>query len=106
MENLKRLRMSINTKDNWTTKELNAMIDRMIPKIKIIFAHIGGYELLRDGTQEEEINSMKALKELLEDVEFEYDENIKDPVELAKSIESQWEDRYDDGGGSGWIEYN
>lgn len=66
---------------------------------------IGGYELLRDGTQMVEVKSLKQLQDELESMEMEFDNSISDMVELAKSIEEEWEYRYDDGGGRGWIEY-
>lgn len=71
---------------------------------RITFYHIGGYELLRDGTQEETVNSLEELQEFLDEREMEYDKDITDIYKLANTIEDAWEERNDDGGGSGWIE--
>ena len=73
--------------------------------MKIRFCHIGGYECLRDGTQTEICRSLSDVQCVLEDYEIEYDKTIKDPIKLAESIEDEWADRFDDGGGSGWIEF-
>ena len=35
---------------------------------------------------------------------MEYDKDITDIYKLANTIEDAWEERNDDGGGSGWIE--
>ena len=37
--------------------------------------HIGGYELMQDGTQEESVSSLKELCDLLDAYEIEYDKN-------------------------------
>jgi len=71
---------------------------------KVSLCHIGGYELLRDGTQTDTFDDIDDLRVFLDDNEIEYDEDIEDLQELADSIEDQWQERYDDGGGSGWIE--
>ncbi len=70
---------------------------------EVTFYHIGGYELLRDGTQEESFDDVEDLKEFLNDLEFVFDGDIEDIYELAESVEDAWAARYDDGGGSGWI---
>lgn len=71
---------------------------------EITFYHIGGYELLRDGTQEETVNSLAEMQEFLDDMEMKYDKTITDMYDLADSVEDAWEEMYDGGGGSGWIE--
>ena len=99
------------SKDDWNSEELLEAI-KNIPKIKkvvkpkVTLYHIGGYELLRDGTQEETFKSLKELQDHLDSYEVDYDENITDFYELAGSIEDKWAESYDDGGGSGWIEYS
>lgn len=96
----------IKKKDNWDSKELIKTIKEKDKKqVKIKFCYIGGYECLKDGTQTEICKSLKEVQDLLEDIEIDFDKNIKDPIELAKSIESEWIERYNDGGGSGWIEF-
>ena len=105
MDVLTKLEKKILKKSEWTTEDLLNIIDKLKPKCKITFFHIGGYELLRDGTKEETCDSLKEVQNLLEENELEYDTSLTDPIKLAKSVESQWEERYDDGGGSAWIEY-
>lgn len=84
---------------------------------KIDLCHIGGYELLRDGTK---IDTCKSLNDFFETF-FEYcdyDENEKiyDTIvelinedeftdsELFKKLENIWKDEWNEGGGSGWFE--
>lgn len=78
--------------------------------LEITFCHIGGYELLRDGTQVEICTSFEEVLELLDNYGIELPvnpedyshENIGDFLEVIEPI---WDERYSDGGGSGWIEY-
>ena len=69
------------------------------------FYKIGGYELLKDGTQEiATVESIDEAKEVLDDWGIEYP--TKKYFELAdfiKDIEPLWESSFEDGGGSGWI---
>lgn len=96
----------INTKDNWNSKDLIKLIKSQDKKQIIIkFHHIGGYECLKDGTKTEICKSLNDIQKLLNRFEIEYDENIKDPIKLVESIEEEWGNTWDDGGGSGWIEY-
>ena len=71
---------------------------------EITLSYIGGYELLRDGTVSETVNSLKELQSFLDERQMEYDKDITDLYVLANTIEDAWEERNDDGGGSGWIE--
>ena len=77
----------------------------MDPQEKVTLFHIGGYELLRDGTQSETFTDVQSLREYLEDYEISYDKSITSLWKLAESAEAGWEESKDDGGGSGWIEY-
>jgi predicted RNA-binding protein with EMAP domain len=96
----------IKTKKNWESKELIELIKSTEQKhIRIEFCHIGGYELMRDGTQTEVCKSLKEIQCFLDGEEIEYDKTIKDPIKLVKSIEKEWAEIWDDGGGRGWIEY-
>ena len=96
----------INTKENWVSSDLiDIIISQDNQEIEITFYHIGGYELLSDGTQTRICKSLKDVHDLLKYWDMDFDKNISDPLELVKSIESDWEDSFDDGGGSGWIEY-
>ena len=96
----------IKSKDSWESKELIKTIKTEAKKqVKISFCHIGGYELLRDGTKTEECTSLSEVQGLLEEWEIEFDKTIKDPIKLAESIEDEWSESWNDGGGSGWIEY-
>jgi len=96
----------IKTKDNWDSTDLIKEIKSQDKKmIKIKFCRIGGYECLKEGTKSEICKSLKDVQSILEDWNIEYDESIKDPIKLVKSIEAEWSDKFDDGGGSGWIEY-
>jgi len=96
----------IKSKDIWQSDELIKVIKAQDKKtIKIEFCHIGGYECLRDGTRTKVCKSLKDVQELLDNWDIEYNANIKDAIQLADSIESKWADKFDDGGGSGWIEY-
>jgi len=92
----------IKLKDTWDSDELIQLIQN---NVSINFCHIGGYELLRDGTKTEQCHSLIDVQGVLINWEIEFDESITDVLELVKSIESAWEDSFDDGGGSGWIEY-
>lgn len=78
--------------------------------LKITFCHISGYELLRDGTQEEICCSFEEVLNLLEDYEIELPVNPNDYSEetitdFLDAIKPAWRERFNDGGGSGWIEY-
>lgn len=78
--------------------------------VLVKFCHIGGYELLRDGTQTEECTSFQEALEILEDFEVELSVDPKDYSEetftdFLDAIEEDWAERFNDGGGSGWIEY-
>lgn len=96
----------IKTKDNWDSNDLIKLIESQDKKqIKIKFCHIGGYECLKDGTKTEICKSLQDVKDMLYEYGIEYDETINDPIKLVKSIEDEWTDTWDDGGGSGWIEY-
>lgn len=96
----------IKKKKNWESSELIKLIKEYEEKeIKIQFCHIGGYELMSDGTQIEICKSLKEIQKFLEGYEIEYDKTIKDPKELVKSIYDAWEEMWDDGGGSGWIDW-
>ena len=95
------------SKEKWNSKELIKLIKSESKKqIKITFCHIGGYECLKDGTKTEICRSLGDIQEFLNDFDIEYDETITDPNELADSVEEEWSEIWDDGGGSGWIEYN
>lgn len=63
--------------------------------------YIGGYELMQDGTQEESVSSLKELCDLLDAYEIEYDKNQLSDITYLETI---WNNRWDDGGGGGWIE--
>ena len=96
----------IKTKDNWVSKELIEAINEIYKnKIHIDFCHISGYECLSDGTQTDECESLEDVRNVLYDRGIEFDETIEDPILLVKSIEDEWSNIFDDGGGSGWIEY-
>jgi hypothetical protein len=78
--------------------------------LEIKFCHIGGYELLRDGTQEEICTSFEEVLELLHDYEIELPFNIDNYseetiTEFLDVIKPVWRERFNDGGGRGWIEY-
>jgi len=104
----------IKSKENWVSEDLIKTIESQDvvkrikspeeKRIKIKFCHISGYEGLRDGTKTEVCKSLKDIQDLLNDWEIDFDETIKDPIELVDSIENAWADKFDDGGGSGWIE--
>lgn len=96
----------IKTKESWISKDLIKEIKNQDKaKIKIKFCHISGYECLRDGTKTDICESLKDIQSVLYEYDIEYDDTITDPYKLVESIESEWTDRFDDGGGSGWIEY-
>lgn len=96
----------IKTKDNWESNDLIKVIkEHNKNQINIKFCHIGGYELLRNGTKTETCKSLKDIQDILDDWEVDYDINITDPVKLAESVVDEWANSWDDGGGSGWIEF-
>jgi hypothetical protein len=95
----------INRQDNWESTELVKLIKSESKKqIKITFAHIGGYELLRDGTQKDVCTTLEQVQCVLRNSDIEIDETITDPYKLVKEYGDEWAEGYDDGGGSGWIE--
>ena len=97
----------INEKKNWNSVDLVYSIRKMIEKeIEIKFKYIGGYELLRDGTKTTVCTSLGDVQAFLDSFDIEYDESITDPIELAESVEYEWNEYYNDGGGSSWIEYS
>lgn len=78
--------------------------------LEITFCRIGGYELLRDGTREETCSSFEEVLNLLEDWGIELPVNPDDYSEetitdFLEIIEPIWHERFNDGGGRGWIEY-
>lgn len=69
------------------------------------FYHIGGYECLRDGTIKDGVfTSINEVKHFLDEHEIQYPNDIEDFYEFVEAITPAWEEHYDDGGGSGWIE--
>jgi len=96
----------INRKVNWESKELVKLIkSESENQIKISFCHIGGYELLKDGTKTEICTSLEQVQGMLYNSDIEFDESIKDPYILADKYGDEWGEGYNDGGGSGWIEW-
>lgn len=78
--------------------------------MEIKLCHIGGNELLRDGTKTEICSSFQEVLEVLEDWGVELSVNPADYTEetltdFLDAIEDDWNEHFDDGGGSGWIEY-
>lgn len=95
----------IETQENWDSKDLIKTIKKEGKKrIKVKFCYIAGYECLRDGTQIEECNSLEDVQNVLRDWDIDFDENITNVKKLLDSIEDEWCDKFDDGGGSAWIE--
>lgn len=105
MEINDKIREVILQQNTWRSEDLIKTIELIEEPVVITFCHIGGYELLRDGTREEEIRTYAELKEFCDENELTYDKKINDMVELAEYIESEWEERYEDGGGLSWIEW-
>ena len=108
------MKITITIEDNGKTTHRNF---RKVPKAiehlesllpaSATFYHIGGYECLRDGTCDDgTYTSIKDIKYLLDEREIEYPTDIEDFYEFVEAITPAWEERYDDGGGSGWIEIN
>jgi hypothetical protein len=96
----------IKTKDNWESQELIKTIESQDKRqILIDFCYINGYECLRNGTQTKTCESLSDIQNLLNDYDIEFDREIEDPIKLAESIEGEWAERFNDGGGSGWIEF-
>jgi len=75
---------------------------------RIKMNYVGGYELLRDGTQTETVTNKSQIKAVLDSWEIEYPPDLfeKDiPIPgIVEEIKELWADRWDDGGGRGWIE--
>jgi len=94
----------IKTKDNWDSNDLIKTIESQARK-EVKFCHISGYESLTSGTKTNICKSLKDIQNLLNMYEIDYDKTITDPIKLAKSIENEWIEMHDDGGGSGWIEF-
>ena len=46
--------------------------------------------MLRDGAQEETVNSLEEMQEFLDDCKMEYDKGITDMYVLASTIEDNW----------------
>lgn len=96
----------IQTNDSWKSSDLIDLLrleDKKIINIKL--CRIYGWEGLMDGTKVDICNSLDDIREILDDCNIKYDENIVDPYELVDSIEEDWNDKWSDGGGSGWVEY-
>lgn len=78
--------------------------------LEITFYHINGYELLRDGTRKETCSSFEEVLELLDEYGIEppvdpNDYSEETITDFLDAIELAWHERFNDGGGSGWIEY-
>ena len=108
------MKITITIEDNGKTTHRNF---RKVPKAiehlesllpaSVTFYHIGGYECLRDGTREDgTFTSIKEVQEFLDEYGIEYPTDIEDFYEFIEAITPAWEEHYDDGGGSGWIEIN
>ena len=103
-------------KDDTLIKESGSLKDirkfcklQKSPKWKLTLCHIGGYELLRDGTRKETVRTAQELVDLLKD--HECLPILKDALDTSNTdfintLEASWNARYDDGGGSGWFEEN
>lgn len=103
---LRELIKIIKTKDNWNTTELIEVLEQCGKnKIEINFCWIGGYECMKDGTKSHICRNLLEVQEFLDDHDIEYDDRITNPHELVDSIECDWEEMKNDGGGRGWIEY-
>lgn len=77
--------------------------------------HLGGYEMMRDGTRTDECKSHNDMFKVLESYEvlyykmskkvfYDYINNLKSDKEAYKFIEKAWSDRHDDGGGWGRVD--
>lgn len=87
-----------------------AFLESYDNRVLVKFCHIGGYELLRDGTSTEECTSFQEALDILEDWGVELSVDPKDYsdetlTDFLDAIEDDWNERFNDGGGSGWIEY-
>jgi len=95
----------IKKKERWDSTYLIEIIESEEKKqTRYEFCRIGGYELMRDGTKTDVCTTIEEVQYLLEEYGIDFDKNIDDIGELVKSISEAWEERFDDGGGSGWIE--
>lgn len=96
----------IRAKNSWDSSELIEVLKKKeSERIEIKFCYILGYESLKDGTHTEICRSLDEIRILLRDNDIEFDKTIEDPYKLAESVEEEWDDIHNDGGGSGWIEY-
>lgn len=69
------------------------------------FYHISGYECLRDGTHEDTgITTIEEAKSILDTYEVGYHSTATELSDFIDDIQDAWNNRHDDGGGSGWIE--
>lgn len=80
------------------------------PKVKkdrtptATFNYICGYEGLRDGTHTDKVKGLIELKDYLNENSISFDEELEDFYHIIDSIQEKWSERWDDGGGSGWID--
>lgn len=83
--------------------------------MKWVFEHLGGYELMRDGTQSYAFESYDSILKYIDgeeiftfwdrsDLDLLLFEEFKTDLDVHTFIESWYEDRYDDGGGWGRVE--
>lgn len=89
-----------------SVEQVLLLMDKMEEKEdnSITFYHIGGYECLRDGTREDgTVSTLEELQDFADDWEIDYDKSLNFD-ELLEIVVKDWGERWDDGGGSGWIE--
>jgi hypothetical protein len=109
---LEQVKELIRTKEQWDSEELLRQIRAYKAPKSITLFYIQGYECLRDGTQEG--SSAASIEEFLSiwevdesELDLTIDPEITDLHKYVKKyFEPYWEEIYNDGGGSGWIEYN
>lgn len=97
----------IKTQKTWESDSLIKAIKEQAKKsINVKLCYIGGYELMKDGTKTKLCKSLEDIQDILEDFEIDYDNTITDPIALAMSVQQEWAESWNDGGGRGWIEFN
>ena len=68
------------------------------------FYHISGYERLKDGTCEDTgITTIEEAKHLLDSYEVDYHSEATTLDAFIENVQEAWDNRHNDGGGSGWI---
>lgn len=96
-------------------EKIKSSLENVQKQFNIKLCHIGGYELMRDGTQTEQATSLEEFfyhfftfceyseyNDVIDEIALNLDK--LSGIQLYQKLENIWQDRFDDGGGNGWFE--